>query len=64
MAEIHVERKRGIGSKVWLLLLVVLIIAALAYLWYAGYLGGTAGTGVNSMTDHFAVITAGALNGA
>lgn len=64
MAEIHVERKRSIGSKVWLLLLVVLIVAAIAYLWYAGYLGDFAGAGGDGMTDHFAVITAGAANGA
>ena len=64
MAEIHVERKRGLGGKLWLVLLVVLILAAVAYLWYAGYLGDFATQTVDSITDHFAVITAGAFNGA
>ena len=38
MAEIHVERKRGVGTWVWVLLLVLLIVAAVGYLWYAGYI--------------------------
>ena len=38
MAEIHVERKRGVGAWVWLLLLLVLIAAAALYLWQAGYI--------------------------
>lgn len=64
MAEIHVERKRGLGGKLWPILLVLLIIAAVAYLWYAGYIGDIGANTVESMTDHFAVITAGASNGA
>lgn len=38
MAEIHVERKRGVGAWVWVLLLVIIVLAALAYLWHAGYI--------------------------
>jgi hypothetical protein len=38
MAEIHVERKRGVGAWVWVLLLVILVVAAAVYLWQAGYI--------------------------
>lgn len=38
MAEIHVERKRGTGNWVWLLLLAVIIIAAVVYFWQTGYI--------------------------
>lgn len=38
MAEIHVEKKRGVGGWVWLLLLAIIIIAAVVYFWQAGYI--------------------------
>ena len=53
MAEIHVEKKRGAGPWLWVVLLVVLVIAAAIYLWQAGYIQlgqnmgtGTVGTGI------------------
>ena len=66
MAEIHVERKRGVGVWVWVLLLVVLIVAAVAYLWYAGYLnlGGGPATGMNIVSEQLAVLGMGGSNGA
>ncbi|MGQ0561931.1 MAG: hypothetical protein ACT443_08675 [Gemmatimonadota bacterium] len=39
MAEIHVEKKRGVAGWIWVLLIVVLIAAAIWYLWQAGYVG-------------------------
>ena len=47
MAEIHVERKRGTGVWLWVLLLGILIAAAVAYLWYAGYIS----LGMNAVHD-------------
>jgi hypothetical protein len=38
MAEIHVEKKRGVGNWVWLLLLALIIIAAVVYFWQTGYI--------------------------
>jgi hypothetical protein len=38
MAEIHVERKRGVGAWVWVLLLVILVVAAVLYFWQTGYI--------------------------
>lgn len=38
MAEIHVERKRGVSNWVWLLLLALIIIAAVVYFWQTGYI--------------------------
>ena len=38
MAEIHVERKKGGGAKLWIVLLVIIVLAAVAYLWQAGYI--------------------------
>jgi len=38
MAEIHVERKRGLNGWVWFLVLALLIVAAVVYLWQAGYI--------------------------
>lgn len=50
MAEIHVEKKRGAGAWLWVVLLVVLVIAAAIYLWQAGYiqLSHGMGTGMES----------------
>lgn len=61
MAEIHVERKRGVGAWVWVLLLIVLIVAVVAYLWYAGYIH----LGMSALqTRNFALQMVGGLNGA
>ena len=38
MAEIHVERKRGTGAWLWILLAVIVIAAVLWYCWHAGYI--------------------------
>jgi hypothetical protein len=38
MAEIHVEKKRGVGAWVWVLLVVALLVAAVVFLWQAGYI--------------------------
>lgn len=38
MAEIHVEKKRGVSGLVWVILLLVLVAAAVVYLWQAGYI--------------------------
>lgn len=38
MAEIHVEKRRGVGGWVWVLLLLVIVAAAVAFLWYRGYI--------------------------
>jgi hypothetical protein len=38
MAEIHVEKKRGVGAWVWVLLLVIILIAVGVYCWHAGYI--------------------------
>ena len=39
MAEIHVEKKRGPGVWLWVLLLVVLLLGVVVYLWQSGYIG-------------------------
>lgn len=63
MAEIHVERKRGVAGWVWVLLLVLLIAAAAIYLWQAGYVNLGALQG--SATHQLAVDgTTGGFNGA
>jgi len=63
MAEIHVERKRGVSAWVWVLLLIVLIAAVVAYLWYAGYIHLP--VSISSLgTRHFAIAGAGGTNGA
>ncbi|HSL72691.1 MAG TPA: hypothetical protein VK864_20740 [Longimicrobiales bacterium] len=38
MAEIRVERKRGIGAWVWVLLAIIVILAVLWYLATNGYI--------------------------
>ncbi len=60
MAEIHVERKRGTGAWLWVLLLVILVAAAVGYLWYAGYIN----LGMNAVPDPVLVAaTSGGLHG-
>ncbi|HEX6559845.1 MAG TPA: hypothetical protein VF021_10295 [Longimicrobiales bacterium] len=63
MAEIHVERKRGMGAWVWVLLLIVLIVAAVAYLWYAGYIHLPVSLS-SLQTRTFALHSLGGMNGA
>lgn len=61
MAEIHVERKRGVNGWVWFLVLALLIVAAVVYLWQAGYIN----LGLNAATNGFlAFFDAGGSNGA
>jgi len=48
MAEIHVEKKRGPGALLWVVLLVVLVIAAAIYLWQAGYIQLSQGMGMGT----------------
>lgn len=58
MAEIHVEKKRGMGGWVWVLILVVVLAAVGVYLWQAGYLTS------NSLTNEaFLDSIAGGYNG-
>ena len=38
MAEIRVERKRGIGAWVWVLLAIIIVLAVLWYLATNGYI--------------------------
>ena len=68
MAEIHVEKKRGPGAWVWVLVALILIAAVVFFLWQAGYinLGGGASNiveDVSSSVTERAVI-AGGFNGA
>jgi hypothetical protein len=53
MAEIHVERKRGVGNWVWLLLLALIIIAAVVYFWQAGYIDLSSTSVHNEVLAHF-----------
>lgn len=46
MAEIHVEKKRGVAAWVWAVLLIVVLAAVGYYLWQAGYLHAS-----SSMTE-------------
>ena len=61
MAEIHVERKRGVGAWVWVLLLVIIVLAAVAYLWQAGYIHLSA---LDASAQKLAFITRGGWYGA
>ena len=61
MAEIHVERKRGINGWVWFLVLALLIVAAVVYLWQAGYISLSLST---FDSTNLATIGAGGSHGA
>lgn len=61
MAEIHVERKRGTGKWLWVVLLVLIVLAAVAYLWQAGYINLSAAV---SPQHILAVVNAGGPYGA
>ena len=61
MAEIHVERKRGVNGWVWFLVLALVIVAAVVYLWQAGYIN----LGMSALPDTtLALLNAGGSNGA
>jgi len=61
MAEIHVERKRGINGWIWFLVLALLIVAAVVYLWQAGYIN----LGMSTFdSSNLALIGAGGSHGA
>ncbi|MGQ0813499.1 MAG: hypothetical protein ACT4O1_03450 [Gemmatimonadota bacterium] len=60
MAEIHVERKRGIAAWAWVLVLVVLIVAAALYLWQAGYLGAWDHGSMGAWVGRLALVAGGA----
>ena len=63
MAEIHVEKKRGAGAWLWVVLLVVLLIAAAVYLWQAGYIQLSQGMGTVGTGTGFE-LSAGGIHGA
>ena len=61
MAEIHVERKRGVNGWIWFLVLALIVVAAVVYLWQAGYID----LGMSTLgSDHYALIGVGGSNGA
>ena len=61
MAEIHVEKKRGVNGWVWFLVLALLIVAAVVYLWQAGYINLSLSTTHDST---LALLEVGGSNGA
>ena len=61
MAEIHVEKKRGVGAWVWVLLLIVVLAVIAFFLWQAGYID--LGGGASNITEEISAI-AGGFNGA
>jgi hypothetical protein len=68
MAEIHVEKKRGPGAWVWVLVALIVLAAVAFFLWQAGYidLGGGASNIVEevSMSVTERTVTVGGINGA
>ena len=60
MAEIHVERKRGVATWLWVLALIIIVAAVIAYLWY----NGTITFSMSPMQQQVvALISAGGGNG-